>query len=186
MSYQTGMLLAGSARHDCSPWSIRAVRRAGGAGVGLDDHNREPQPLGARAAVAAGRGALTSATVLATLWLIETTLPDDGDWVIVLLIALSLTLLPAVALACAAPRFRISDYMLNGLYAVVLIPLVFYVFYDYGDDRIADPAPAWIFAAILISAPALLGLGTSALVWGVIRKAAARRDEQAETGPVGA
>ena len=147
------------------------------------DSDHQVRALVTRAALAVLRAALTSVTVLAILWLIlRSDVLDGGGWALLVALAISAVIVPAVALACAAPGFRISEYLLNGGYAVVIVPALTYARYDSG-GRTHDPAPQWLWATVFVSAPALLGLVVTTLIWIAFRRFRHRRAATLRGGP---
>lgn len=119
--------------------------------------------------VAVGRAALTLVTWCAVLGLFVLALDSrDGEPGLLLVFIASAMGVPLLSLGYAAPTFRIRQYLLNGGLVVFAFPLIFYALFDTEGSR--DPAPASVFAGMLVSIPGLLGLGRSALVWGAVRR----------------
>jgi hypothetical protein len=121
--------------------------------------------------MAVARAGLTFVTLLVGLPLVALllfSLSGDGEAGLLVGIGISATAFPLVALAFAAPTFRIKQYILNGGFTALTFPRIPYLLFDA--DGIEDPGPQSVFAVILVTGPALLILGGSTLVWTAIRR----------------
>jgi hypothetical protein len=77
--------------------------------------------------------------------------------------------IPVIALACAAPTFRIAQYVANGLVALVAFPIVYAMLNPPGPGSEFTLPMAMVVGAVWVSGPALLGLSGSSLIWVAIR-----------------
>lgn len=112
------------------------------------------------------RAGLTSATLLVAVVVLAVLLPDRGAGPLWVVVAASAVLFPLVALACAAPTFSIGQFLLNGIAAVIAVPMFTYLMFDLRGS--GGEVPAVAFALVLVSGPAFLGLAVTGLAWVAI------------------
>ena len=139
--------------------------------------------MSARALMAVARAILASVTVIA--WVGMTFFEGahfDGNAELWATIAISATAFLLAALVYAAPTFRLPEYVLNGLFALLIFPIVVSALYPA--EGTEDSLPQEVSVAIRFSGPALLGLLTTVAIWFAVRWTRRDRNQSAKAQAV--